>query len=210
MNKKFVFAQAEFVASAFAPDQFPTLRTLHGDFMPEIAIVGRSNVGKSSLINHLLKNKKLAKTSSTPGKTQSLNFFTVDQALAFVDLPGFGFAKVSDAVKKQWALLLKTYLQERNHVKILLVLLDSRRLPTEDDVGLLQWAQQNKIPFQILFTKSDKLNESEKHSHAKTAISALQEALSLSSIPYLYYSIKDPRARMQLIDRINLTLNQTT
>ncbi len=206
MTKKILFSQAQFAASVFLQDQFPTLSTPSGNPMPEIAIVGKSNVGKSSLINNLLRNKKLAKTSSTPGKTQSLNFYTIDHALALVDLPGYGFAKVSDLVKEQWSSSLEYYLKERNQLKLILVLFDSRRIPTDDDLSLLHWAAHRNIPFFIVFTKVDKLNTSEQHAHKATVIPLIQKSIPDHPLKYQYYSIKNPRARMELIEHINTLL----
>lgn len=206
MTKKILFAHAQFTASVFLQDQFPTLSTASGSSMPEIAIVGKSNVGKSSLINNLLRNKKLAKTSSTPGKTQSLNFYTIDNALALVDLPGYGFAKVSDSVKEQWSSSLEFYLKERNQLKLILFLLDSRRVPTEDDLALLQWAAHSHIPFLVIFTKIDKLNTSEHHTHKTTIIPLIQQSIPDQPLKSQYYSIKNPRARIELIEQINTML----
>lgn len=206
MTKKILFSQANFAASVFLQDQFPTLSTPHGAPMPEIAIVGKSNVGKSSLINNLLRNKKLAKTSSTPGKTQSLNFYTIDNALALVDLPGYGFAKVSDSVKEQWSSSLEFYLKARNQLKLILFLLDSRRTPTNDDLSLLKWAASHQIPFFVVFTKVDKLNTSEQHAHRTTVIPLIEQSIPQQPLNSQYYSIKNPRSRIELIDHINALL----
>src|SRR5690242_11505567 len=107
---KYAFHQGQFIAAAYEEDQFPSFLSSRQEAMPEIAIVGRSNVGKSSLINSLFKGQKLAKTSSTPGKTQSINFFEIDQQLILVDLPGYGYARVSKKIKEKWSLLIETYL----------------------------------------------------------------------------------------------------
>jgi GTP-binding protein len=206
MTKKILFSQAHFAASVFQKDQFPKLSSHTGAPLPEIAIIGKSNVGKSSLINNLLRNKKLAKTSSTPGKTQSLNFYTIDDALALVDLPGYGFAHVSDATKGQWSESLQFYLEQRNELKLILFLLDARRIPTEDDLSLLQWAATQNIPFLVVFTKTDKLNTSEKQIHKTTIPSLIQQTIPDHSLQFAYYSIKDPRSRMGLIEHINTLL----
>lgn len=206
MKHKIPFSQSQFVASAFDAAQIPSLRGPNGNVLPEIALIGRSNVGKSSLINHLLRHDKLAKVSSTPGKTQSLNFFIVDQALALVDLPGFGYAKVSDQTKKNWSKTLETYLNERATLKLLLFLFDARRTPTDEDFGLLEWAKQNGVSLCCLFTKADKLNAKEMHAHRTQLLPLFLE--KNPSVPFLYYSIKDARCRIQLIDHINLTLRQ--
>jgi GTP-binding protein len=190
--EKFLFSQGQFIASAYQEDQFPLLRDVNASPLPEIAIVGRSNVGKSSLINSLLKMRKLAKTSSTPGKTQSVNFYSIDQRLTLVDLPGYGYAKVSKAMKEQWADLIESYLQNRSTLRLILFLIDSRREPTEEDKGFMQWATHYNIPLLLVLTKSDKLSAKEREQCAQTHTSS-----------FLYYSIKDPRARIELIQRIN-------
>src|ERR1051326_1001922 len=124
--KKIPFSRGQFAAAAFGEKSFPKMLSLQGSPLPEIVIVGRSNVGKSSLINHLL-NAKLAKTSSTPGKTQSINFYSIDGQAALVDLPGYGYAKVSKPIKEEWAGFIDHYLQNRKELKLILFLIDSRR-----------------------------------------------------------------------------------
>ena len=110
--KKYLFKDAKFCTTATKASQYPVLRDLSGDILPEIAVAGRSNVGKSSLLNHLFHSQGLVKTSSTPGKTQAMNFFTVNEELAFVDLPGYGYADVPIAVRKRWGPMVQEYLQE--------------------------------------------------------------------------------------------------
>ncbi|HEY4831767.1 MAG TPA: ribosome biogenesis GTP-binding protein YihA/YsxC, partial [Waddliaceae bacterium] len=114
------FRKAKFVKTALLPKDYPNLKTPSGDNIPEIAVAGRSNVGKSSLLNHLFQCKGLVKTSSSPGKTQALNFFAVDEMLAFVDLPGYGFANVPEKVRKQWGPMIQTYLENRPTLKLIL------------------------------------------------------------------------------------------
>ncbi len=198
--KKYAFNNGQFIAAAFEENQFPSLSTSRGEAMPEIAIVGRSNVGKSSLINSLFKGQKLAKASSTPGKTQSINFFTIDQQLVLVDLPGYGYAKVSKEVKEKWSLLIETYLHARQSLQLVLFLIDSRRQPTGDDIAFLQWASHRRIPFLLIFTKADKIKLSERKAHASQCLSYFQ---SCDKMRFLYYSIKDPRARIELVQQIN-------
>lgn len=208
--KKVTFSQAQFVTSALAGEHFPKLVTDGGLPLPEIAIVGRSNVGKSSLINHLLKNKGLARVSATPGKTQTLNFFTVDEQLALVDLPGYGFAKVTPEMKKQWAKSIDSYLNQRASLKMILFLLDSRRSPTEEDCVFIKWASHHQLPFLIIFTKADKVSENEKRSNALNCLEIFKNYLHNIPIRFLHYSIKDPRARIELIETINSILSSTS
>jgi GTP-binding protein len=147
---------AEFVKSAVWPPQYP-LATL-----PEIAFAGRSNVGKSSLINTLVGRKTLAKTSNTPGRTQLINFFTLNDKVAFVDLPGYGFAKVSQSVKKDWGDMIEAYLRERQSLALVVFILDIRRDPSEDDLALRDWLAHYRIPYLHVLTKADKLSNNQK------------------------------------------------
>jgi GTP-binding protein len=195
--KKVPFTSARYVASAFNIESFPKLQ------MPEIALVGRSNVGKSSLINHLLRNSTLAKVSSTPGKTQSINFFTVDETLALVDLPGYGYAKVPKALRGKWSELIDHYLENREELRILLLLLDCRRELTPEDHALIEWASFQQKPVLLVFTKSDKLKEAEKQKNLSKVLG------SIPHVHFLHYSIKEPAGRMQLIETINRLLHGT-
>ncbi len=144
---------AEFVKSAIDPSQYPE------DMLPEVAFVGRSNVGKSSLINTLVNRKRLAKTSNTPGRTQLINFFLVNDKVLFVDLPGYGYAKVPLEVKKQWGPMVERYLKTRKNLRMVVLILDIRRDPTEDDLSLLRWLYNYGIKPVFVLTKSDKLSK---------------------------------------------------
>lgn len=126
------------------------------DGLPEIAFLGRSNVGKSSLINALLGVKSLAKTSNTPGKTKRINFYLVNNSFYFVDLPGYGFAKVSKEMKKSWQLMIENYLKKRNSLILGVLIIDSRHLPFESDLMLHEWLQFYQLPYVIILTKIDK------------------------------------------------------
>jgi GTP-binding protein len=146
---------AEFVCSAIAPTQFPH------ETLPEFAFGGRSNVGKSSLINSLLRQKGLARTSATPGRTQLINFFRINQRFFFVDLPGYGYAKVPQAQRRSWRDLVEGYLKNRRQLAYCILIVDSRIGPTKLDVEQLAWFQRNLLPFFIVSTKSDKLSRVE-------------------------------------------------
>jgi GTP-binding protein len=141
-----------FLKSAFRENQYPP-----GD-RPEVAFAGRSNVGKSSLINVLLNRKSLAKTSSQPGRTQSINFFRVDERCYFVDLPGYGYARVPVQIKKAWQLMVETYLRNRSNLNAVVVILDIRRDPTRGDMDLLGWLKHYDIETILVLTKADKLS----------------------------------------------------
>lgn len=143
---------AEFVRGVRSPDQLPQ------DRLPEIAFAGRSNVGKSSLINTLLGRKKLALTSSTPGKTRQINFFRIDGSLYFVDLPGYGYARVSQAERRQWRRLIEGYLTGSEFLKGVVHIIDARHGPTPLDLELLSWLRSLNVPVVLVATKADKLS----------------------------------------------------
>jgi GTP-binding protein len=147
--------KTEFVKSAVWPPQYPPA------IMPEIAFVGRSNVGKSSLINTLVGQKNLAKISNTPGRTQLINFFAINELLSFVDLPGYGFAKVSQSVKKDWGDMIEAYLQERQNLALVIFILDIRRDPSAEDLSLRDWLAHYRIPYLFILTKTDKLSNNQ-------------------------------------------------
>ncbi len=146
---------AEFVTSAAGPGQFPV------DPKPQIAFAGRSNVGKSSIINALLNRKSFVKTSSTPGKTQLINFFIINKQFYFVDLPGYGYAAAPRSVVDSWAPMIESYLKDAPEVRAVVVLLDSRREPDERDRRLVEWLQHYGIPAVYALTKADKLKRQE-------------------------------------------------
>lgn len=148
------FQKAEFQASYGLSSQLPA------SDRPEFVFSGRSNVGKSSLINKLCNRKNLARVSSTPGKTATINFYTVDEVY-FVDLPGYGYAKVSGADRQRWDQLINSYFGADRHSVLLVQLLDSRHAPSVDDVQMLEYLRFHKIPFVAALTKADKLKKSE-------------------------------------------------
>jgi GTP-binding protein len=147
--------KAEFVNSSGTPATFPS------DRLPEVAFLGRSNVGKSSLINALLGQKGLAFTSNTPGRTQTINFYRVDEAYYFVDLPGYGYARVPPHFAAEWKKLIDEYLQNRETLKLSCLILDSRRGWMDKDLDLKQWLEHHGRPYLVIATKIDKLNQSE-------------------------------------------------
>ncbi len=146
---------AEFVLSAKEQRHYPP------DGVPEVAFAGRSNVGKSSLINALLNRKRLARTSVTPGRTQEINFFRVNDKFYLVDLPGYGYARVPEAVRKQWRPMVETYLQERKSLRLVVVILDVRRDPSDEDIQLMGWLVFYAINYMVVLTKADKLSSNE-------------------------------------------------
>ena len=167
--------KSEFVLSANRPEQFPT------DGLPEVAFLGRSNVGKSSLINAIAGQKKLAFTSNTPGRTQSLNFYRIDGKLYFVDLPGYGYAKVPLASKDEWAKLIENYLRERKTLSLSFLILDARRGWMDKDLDLKAWLEANQHPYLVVASKIDKLNQKEQQQSLK-AIRQYAEPLPFSAV----------------------------
>jgi GTP-binding protein len=143
------------------------------DSRPEIAFLGRSNVGKSSLINSLLQRKGLARTSNTPGRTQSINFFLINDAFYFADLPGYGFAKVSKAMRADWGTMAEEYLSERDQLVLCVQLIDSRHEPTALDVQLNEWLEHHGRPHLVVATKADKLSKNELQKSLRSARSVL-------------------------------------
>jgi GTP-binding protein len=149
------FLQAEFVISSANPATFPSAG------LPEVAFLGRSNVGKSSLINALTGQHRLAFTSNTPGRTQTINFYKVDGHYFFVDLPGYGYARVPSAVMLEWKKLIEHYLTKRETLKLSCLILDARRGWTDKDLDLKQWLEAHGRPYLVIATKMDKLKQSE-------------------------------------------------
>ncbi len=148
-----IIKSAEFIKSAVKPSQYPA------EELPEIAFVGRSNVGKSSLINTLVNRKRLVKTSSTPGRTQLINFFNINKAFTFVDLPGYGYAKVPESVKKTWGPMVETYLSKRKTLKGAVLIMDIRRSPGLQELNFIDWLHYYFIQSIFILTKTDKLSK---------------------------------------------------
>jgi GTP-binding protein len=153
--------QSEFIISAVGPSQYPE------DALPEVALAGRSNVGKSSLINRMINRRNLARTSSQPGKTQTLNYYKINEDLYFVDLPGYGYAKVSQEQRRKWGQFIEEYMINREPLKLLILLIDSRHEPSKDDVLMYEWVRHFGIPLVVVATKADKLPKSQWQKHVK-------------------------------------------
>lgn len=158
---------ARFLTSAAREDQYPP------EGPPEIAFAGRSNVGKSSLINSLTGRKGLVKVSQTPGKTRLLNFFALNEAVVFVDMPGYGFARVPASVRKSWGKMVEGYLAGRGSLKAVVVILDARRTPGDDDRDLLEWLAHYGVPAIVVFTKIDKIPKTRRARRIREAMAAL-------------------------------------
>ncbi|MGR9086364.1 MAG: ribosome biogenesis GTP-binding protein YihA/YsxC [Gammaproteobacteria bacterium] len=169
-----VYHQAKFINSS------PLLKHAPPDQGKEIAFAGRSNAGKSSAINTLTGQQALARVSKTPGRTQMLNFFELNERQRFVDLPGYGYAKVPDSVKKKWHELMENYLTRRKSLCAIILVMDIRRPLTEFDRQMLEWCEHTGLPLHILLTKSDKLN----YGAAKNVLLQVRKELALASFPW--------------------------
>ncbi|GAA0779762.1 ribosome biogenesis GTP-binding protein YihA/YsxC [Clostridium subterminale] len=185
--------QAEFKTSAVKPTQYPE------DGMCEIAFVGRSNVGKSSLINTLTNRRKLVKVSGTPGKTRLINFFTINNKLYFVDLPGYGYAKVSKSEKATWGKMMEQYLINRPELKKVVILVDCRHKPTGDDVMMYEWIKHYGYEVIVVATKKDKLNKNELQKSAKV----IKETLEFGKEDkLLFFSSLKKEGKEELLEEI--------
>ncbi|MDN3508233.1 MAG: ribosome biogenesis GTP-binding protein YihA/YsxC [Simkaniaceae bacterium] len=200
--------EAIYLFSSLDHDKIPPARAEHGNILPEIAIAGRSNVGKSSLLNHLINRKKLAFVSATPGKTQSINFFNIDDKFCLVDLPGYGFAQVPEKLRKKWGLAIDGYLREREHLTALLLLLDIRRTLNADDLNMIRWAAHRGKKFAIVFTKCDKAKSNERTRQIAKNKRIIKEELGIETIPTLPYSIKDRTCRTRMMQTIEKLLEE--
>lgn len=141
--------------------------TLPENTLPEFAFAGKSNVGKSSLINAMINRKSLARTSAQPGKTQTINFYNVENALYFVDLPGYGYAKVSQEIKEKWGKMIERYLKKSKQLKLVFLLIDIRHEPSANDKNMYEWIEYNGFEPVIIATKLDKINRSQVQKHVK-------------------------------------------
>ena len=173
-------SSARFFKSATRPDDFPR------DQRPEIAFCGRSNIGKSSLLNTLTDVRALARTSSSPGRTQTINFFLIDDRIYFVDLPGYGYAKVSKAVKENWGRMIERYLRHRDQLKLAMMLIDSRMPPTDSDVMMKQWLDHHGIPNAVVLTKIDKISRNQLHEALRIGANTLntKEIIPFSAVTH--------------------------
>ena len=150
---------ADIVISAVQPEQYPKTN------LPEIALAGRSNVGKSSFINTLVNRKNLARTSGKPGKTQTLNFYIIEDSLHFVDVPGYGYAKVSKTERAKWGQMIETYLTEREQLKAVVSLVDMRHAPSTEDIQMYEFLKYYNIPVIVVATKCDKIPRGKWNKH---------------------------------------------
>tara|TARA_B100000676_G_C17912403_1_gene750727 strand:+ start:411 stop:1025 length:615 start_codon:yes stop_codon:yes gene_type:complete len=183
----------EFITGAVSSKQYPK------GSLPEFAFAGRSNVGKSSLIRSLLNRKKLVRISSSPGKTREINFFRINEKLMFADLPGYGFARVTPALQKQWKKMIEEYLIHRQTLMAIMFLVDIRRKPTELDLALKKWLEDLGRNYILVITKSDKLSGGEQSKQTKIIKSAFMGENSLAAVTY---SSKNHLGRKELWNQL--------
>ncbi|CCI87154.1 ribosome biogenesis GTP-binding protein YihA/YsxC [Lactobacillus gigeriorum] len=164
-----IIKNSEYAVSAVREDQYPK------DELPELAMAGRSNVGKSSLINTFVNRKNLARTSSQPGKTQTLNFYRVNDEFYLVDVPGYGYARVSQKKRQEFGEMIQDYLETRANLEGILILVDGRHEPTKDDIAMYQYAQYLNIPILVVATKIDKVKRNQRNK----SIAGIKKAMNL-------------------------------
>ena len=172
------------------------------DRRPEIAFCGRSNIGKSSLLNTLTNSRGLARTSSSPGRTQTINFFLINEQLYFVDLPGYGYAKVSKSIKHNWGKMIESYLRNRDQLKLALMLVDSRMPPTESDATMKNWLDHHQIPNAVVLTKIDKISRNQLNQALRTS------ARMLNTKEILPFSAVTSSGKDELLKRIRTAIDQ--
>ena len=187
------FQQAEFIRSATAPKDFPR------DGLPQVAFAGRSNVGKSSVINRLLGRTNFARVGAAPGTTVHINYFLIDQTFYLVDLPGYGYAKVSKAERDRWGRLMEDYFADRQLMTFGAMIVDARHKPTADDCTMAQWYRDASCPFVVVANKLDKLKKREIESNLLTIRETLELDESVKLIPF---SAEKGEGKQELLDLI--------
>lgn len=181
-----------YVASAVRRDQYPA------PLFPEVAFAGRSNVGKSSLINRLVNKKRLVQTSSTPGKTRTINFFLVNEQWVFADLPGYGYARVPLTVRRSWRPMVEAYLKGRENLTAVVLIMDFRLPPTENDLQMVNWLEHNGMPYISAATKADKVPRG----HRRKRLEEYSEALGVEADQIVLFSATTGEGRNLLWSRI--------
>ncbi len=189
----------EFVTSAVRRSQYPT------DGKPEFLLVGRSNVGKSSFINTLVNRKNLARTSSIPGKTQTLNFYLINNSFYLVDVPGYGFARVSKMLKNKFGLIIEDYLKMRDNLKEVFMIIDFRHKPTEDDIMMYNYLKYYNIPVTVVATKSDKVSRNSYDKNIKIIKDSLQ---MFPDDKLVMFSMVSRIGKQEIQDNIDLIVNK--
>lgn len=195
--KKWHFKNPVFITTALEPKNYPKAH------LPEVAVAGRSNVGKSSLLNDLFQRAGMVKTSAKPGKTQALNFFVLNEELSFVDLPGYGYAEVPVSVRKKWGPMVQEYLQNREDLRVILFLFDIRRLPNDEDREFVQWVAANNKAMILVLTKVDKVTLNQRNINTQKIL----KGLDAQNIHYAHYSVLKKTGRKELIAMLTEALH---
>ena len=189
--------KVELIVSAVRKSQYPT------DDKPEFLLVGRSNVGKSSFINTLINRKNFARTSSKPGKTQTLNFYSINDEFYLVDAPGYGFAQVSKNLKNKFGLIMEDYLEAREYLKNVFMLIDFRHKPTKDDLMMYNYLRHYNIPVTIIATKVDKISKNKQEKYRK----AIKETLNINDDSLILFSTITKIGKNEVLDKILSLIN---
>lgn len=189
---------AEFVISAASQRDFPKNQ------LPQIVFAGKSNVGKSSVINRLLNRKNFARVGASPGKTTHINFFCIDKKIYFVDLPGYGYAKVSHGEKERWGKLLEEYFNREESFKLGVFIVDARHKPTKDDLVMAEWFRQTDVPYCVVANKADKL----KKSQMEASIKLISETLDIPQEAVLLFSAEKGLGKAELLSMIIEAANE--
>jgi len=183
---------AEFIISAASPKDFPNNQ------LPQIVFAGKSNVGKSSVINRLLNRKNFARVGASPGKTTHINFFCIDKKIYFVDLPGYGYAKVSQSEKQRWGNLLNDYFNREESFQLGVFIVDARHKPTKDDLVMAEWFRQTDVPYCVVANKADKL----KKSQLEASVKLIAETLDIPQEAVLLFSAEKGIGKAELLSMI--------
>ncbi|MCL6611959.1 MAG: ribosome biogenesis GTP-binding protein YihA/YsxC [Peptococcaceae bacterium] len=192
---------AEFIKSAFSLKDCPAGK------LPEIALAGRSNVGKSSFLNRMVNRKGLARTGGTPGRTRLINFFLINGAFRLVDLPGYGYARVPEKMRREWGVLIRDYLEKRENLAGVVLILDIRHMPSEMDIQLYSWLQREQVPVIPVATKADKLSKNQ----AGNQVRAIRKVLGLDAEkPLAVFSAKTGQGREEIWSLIEGVLGQNS
>lgn len=181
-----------FLKSATQKGEYPKLK------LPKVAFSGRSNVGKSSLINSLVGKKGLARTSSSPGRTQVINFFNVEDRWIFVDLPGYGFAKAPKSIRVRWGDMVEEFLREDENLKLTVMMVDARREPTDLDLVMQEWLEQFSVPYQVVATKVDKLSSNK----LQKSLNQIESVFNCSVLPYSAATGMGKKELWRILERI--------
>lgn len=186
----------EFIKSAVTPDQYPV------SDLPEVAFAGRSNVGKSSLINTLVNRKSLVRTSRTPGRTRLINFFAVNGQFMLADLPGYGFASVPLAVRLEWGPMIETYLGRRENLRGVVTILDVRRVPSKEDLLMFQWLKTYSVPTLVVINKCDKVSRNERVRQA----AVISRTIDVPAEEFVFFSALTRDGKDQLWEKLEMLL----